>query len=153
MNYLKEQAPAAYKALAGKSAGSSAFDSAWKAYAAKEPDYFARLQHNYIQASHYVPAVKSVKSATGLDVADRSAAVQDVLWSTAVQHGSAGAAKVFRNAGITSGMSDAEIIRRVYAERSADNGKKYFSSSSSAVRNGVLNRYKSELLDAMKMLT
>lgn len=152
LNYLKETDSTAYANFAGKTIGGTTFDRAWKDYAAKEPDHFERLQHNYIQATHYAPAVGKVEKATGLNVADRSAAVQDVLWSTSVQHGSGGAAKVFKNAGITADMTDAQIIQRVYAERGANNGNKYFSSSSEDVRKGVVNRFKSELIDALKML-
>ncbi len=153
LNYLKEADPYTYKAFAGKTVGGTTFDAAWKAIASKEPEHFARLQHNYIQNSHYVPAVSKVEKATGLDIANKSAAVQDVLWSTAVQHGSGGATNVFKNAGITPGMSDREIIIRVYAERSKDNGKKYFKNSSESVRNSVVKRFKTELQDALKLLT
>lgn len=152
LSYLKEADSTAYKSLSGSAAGSESFDKAWKAYAAKEPEHFERLQHNYIQNSHYVPAVNKVDKAIGLNIADRSAAIQDVLWSTSVQHGSGGAATIFKNAGITANMTDAEIIIRVYRERSADNGNKYFPSSSDSIRKGVVNRFKSELADALKML-
>lgn len=103
-------------------------------------------------SSHYVPAVKSVEKSTGLNVAGRSSALQDVLWSTSVQHGPGGAAKIFKNAGITSSMTDAQIIQRIYAERGDNNGNKYFSSSSADVRKSVVNRFKSEMVDALKML-
>lgn len=86
-------------------------------------------------------------------MAERSPAIQDVLWSTSVQHGSGGAANIFKNAGITDNMTDAEIIVRIYRERAANDGKKYFPSSSDAVRKSVVNRFKSELADALKMLS
>ncbi|OKP91424.1 hypothetical protein [Paenibacillus sp. P32E] len=152
LNYLKDADSTAYANFSGKTIGGTTFDQAWKDYAAKEPEQFERLQHNYILATHYAPAVGKVEKATGLNIADRSKAVQDVLWSTSVQHGPGGAATVFKNAGITASMSDAQIIQRVYAERGADNGTKYFSSSSDSVRKGVVNRFKSELIDALKML-
>lgn len=152
INYLKEAGGGVAKNFEGKTPGSAEFDKAWKELAAKEPEFFGRLQHNYIQATHYAPAVGKVEKATGLNVAERSPAIQDVLWSTSVQHGSGGAANIFKNAGITDNMTDAEIIIRIYRERSADNGKKYFPSSSDAVRKSVVNRFKSELADALKMI-
>jgi hypothetical protein len=72
---------------------------------------------------------------------DIQPALQNVLWSVAVQHGAGGAASIFKNAGIRSGMSEADIIRRVYAERSAGNGSKYFSRSSSSIRKSVVRRF------------
>lgn len=152
INYLKEAGGGIAKNFEGKAPGSTEFDKAWKALAAKEPEFFGRLQHNYIQATHYAPAVSKVEKSTGLNVAERSPAIQDVLWSTSVQHGSGGAANIFKSAGITSNMTDAEIIIRIYRERSADNGKKYFPSSSDSVRKSVVNRFKSELSDALKMI-
>jgi hypothetical protein len=153
LNYLKSADQSIYNAFAGKTVGGTTFDAAWKSIAAKQPEKFEQLQHDFIQNSHFAPAVSKVEKAIGLNVSDRSTALQDVLWSTAVQHGSGGAATVFKNAGITSGMTDQEIILRIYAERAKDNGKKYFASSSDAVRNSVVNRFKSELQDALKMLT
>ncbi|OMD69198.1 hypothetical protein BSK48_17125 [Paenibacillus odorifer] len=152
LDYLENNDKTAYNNFAGKTIGGSTFDKAWKDYASKEPEHFERLQHNYTMSVYYVPAVKNVEKATGLNVADRSKAVQEALWSTAVQHGSSGAGKVFKNAGITSNMTDAQIIQRIYAERGADNGNKYFPSSSADIRKSVVNRFKSEMVDALKML-
>lgn len=94
-----------------------------------------------------------MQKKVGLDVNRRSQAVKDAIWSTAVQHGSGSVAKIVKNAGITPMTSDAEIIRRIYAERAADNGKKYFSSSSTAVRNSVVKRFNNEMKDALNMLS
>lgn len=152
LNYLKTADKEAFNNFAGKTVGGTTFDNAWKTYAANNPDKFEQLQHDYIESTHYKPALSKVEKSTGLDVSSRSKALQDVLWSTSVQHGSGGAANIFKNAGITENMSDMQIIQRIYAERSADNGKRYFSSSSDSVRQSVVNRFKSELIDALRML-
>lgn len=78
--------------------------------------------------------------------------MQNAVWSTAVQHGQSGANKVIKNAGINPNMSDAEIIRRIYTERAANNGKKYFPSSSTKIQQSVVRRFQSELKDAYKLL-
>lgn len=137
-------------ALKGKKAGTSAFDKAWKAEAAKNPTKFAQAQHKYITEAFYYPAVKSVKKATGVDITKYPKAVQDVLWSTAVQHGVGGAVAVFKNAGIKSGMNAKEIINRIYNERSKVD--KYFANSSSKVKQSVKNRFAQERKDALRML-
>ncbi|MET3699509.1 hypothetical protein ABID53_003893 [Bacillus oleivorans] len=149
---MKNASPSTYNALKGHTPGSSGFNSAWKQLAQTNAKQFDALQHGFIKQSHYDPAANSIKNSLGIDINKYSPAVQNVLWSTAVQHGSGGALNVFRNAGIRSGMSEAEIIQRVYAERGANNGQKYFSRSSSQVRQSVVNRFQREMQDALKML-
>ena len=152
MNYIQKSSPETYKALSGKSPGTQAFDTAWKQLAARDPQGFNKVQHDFIANQYYTPAVSGVRKSTGLDVSKRPQAVQDALWSTAVQHGVGGANNIFKAAGITPMMSDAEIIRRVYAERGANNGMKYFKSSSPQIRSGVVNRFRKEQQDALNML-
>ncbi len=141
-----------YASLSKHKPGTSGFDTAWKALAKSSPDAFNKVQHDFIQASHYQPAANKIKESLGFDASKYSLAIQNVLWSTAVQHGTGGALSVFKGAGIKPGMSEAEIIRRVYAERGANNGKKYFSKSSEKIRQAVVNRFKSEMQDALNML-
>lgn len=137
-------------ALKGKKAGTAEFDRAWKAEAAKNPAKFARAQHEYIMQTFYYPAAKSVKKATGVDITEYPKAVQDVLWSTAVQHGVGGASSIFKRAGIKPGMSAEEIINRVYNERSKVNV--YFKNSSPSIKNAVKKRFTQERKDALQML-
>lgn len=141
-----------YRSLAQYSPGTSGFDSTWKALANNYTERFDQLQHAFIKSSHFDPAASKIKSALGFDINKYSIAVQNVLWSTAVQHGAQGALNVFKGAGIKSGMSEAEIIQRVYNERMAGNGSKYFSRSSSNIRQSVVNRFRNEMQDALRML-
>ncbi len=153
LSYLKSNFPDQYRSLtsAGKP-GSSAFNSAWKSLASKDPSGFEQSQEQFIKESHYEPARANVIKGTGVDFSKRSIALQNVLFSVATQHGTGGAGKLIKRAGITPGMSDTEIINRIYNERSADNGMRYFSGSSPAVRNSVVNRFKQERQDALNML-
>lgn len=153
MKYLKSANPSFYQALARSSPGSSSFNATWKALAKNYGKAFDNVQHGFIQQSHYAPAASKIKKATGLDVSRYSSALQNVLWSTSVQHGAGGASNIFRAAGIRQGMSEAEIIRRVYAERAANGGLKYFSRSSPSIRRAVVNRFSRELQDALRMLS
>lgn len=152
MNFLKTASPSMYSTLSKHKPGSSGFDGAWKSLAQSQPDAFNKVQHDFIQASHYQPAANKIKQTLGFDVSKYSLAIQNVLWSTAVQHGTGGALSVFKAAGIKPGMSESEIIRRVYAERGANNGKKYFSKSSPEIRASVVKRFASEMQDALNML-
>lgn len=136
--------------LAGKKAGTAAFDAAWKAEAKKNPKAFEAAQHAYIQKTHYQPAANQFKKITGIDPATQPKAIQDMIWSIGVQHGSGGAASIFKNAKISKAMTAETIVKRVYGERM--NVNKYFSSSPVSLRNNVKARFKKEMNDALGML-
>ena len=148
---LKNTDPAAYKKLAAHPVGSFGFDAAWKQVAASNKN-FGKYQEDYARNQYYAPAAKSVLTKTGLDVNKRSVAVQEAIWSTAVQHGSGSVAKIVKAAGITPAMNDTEILKRLYAERGANGGAKYFKSSPKNIQVSVANRFKSELKDALKLV-
>lgn len=141
-----------YQALSKYKPGTEGFNNAWSNIAKSEAEGFDNIQHGFIKSSHYDPALRGINNTMGIDLSKRSPAVQNALWSTATQHGVGGAVRVFKNAGITNNMSDADIIKRIYQERGADNGKKYFSRSSDSIRQGVVNRFQRELQDALSML-
>lgn len=150
LGWAKKNAPEVSKALAGKSPGSSRFNHAWRSLASKSGKAFEQAQHGFIKSSHYTPAVARIRNATGVNVNKMHPAVQDVVWSIAVQHGAGGASNIARSAGIKPNMSAEQMIRKLYAERM--NVNKYFRSSSSGIRKSVYNRFKNELNDALKML-
>jgi hypothetical protein len=137
-------------ALSGKVAGTSGFDAAWKAEARNNPKKFEQAQHQYIANKFYTPALKNIKSKTGVDFSSYPLAVQNVIWSVAVQHGVGGAARLFKNAGVHKGDSARQIIAKVYNERM--NVGKYFSSSSGSIQRSVQNRFARERQDALNML-
>lgn len=138
-------------ALKGKKVGTKAFDDAWKAEAKKNPTKFNQAQHEYILGTHYTPAAKKIMSSVGMNADKHSKALQDVIWSMSVQHGSGGAANIFKAAGIKKGMSDEQIIRALYKERSKVD--KYFASSPPSTRANVKKRFQQELQDALNMLS
>ena len=140
-------------------AGGADFTACWKRIAANEPDAFQKCQHEYIKKTHYDLLVAKILNDDGLDVNTRSYALQDVVWSTAVQHGgnTSMVHKALANVACarTDPNFDEQLIRAIYAERGrkkADGGLVYFSKSSPSVQKGVANRFKSELNDALAML-
>lgn len=137
-------------ALKGLTAGSAAFDQAWKKEAANNPDKFASAQHQYVMGTHYAPAANKFKEATGIDPSKAPKAIQDMIWSIGVQHGAGGASTIFKNAGVKVGMTWDSIINKVYNERS--NVAKYFKSSPANIRQSVYNRFQREKNDALNML-
>lgn len=69
----------------GLTPGSADFSAKWKEIARTDPS-FAGEQHDYIKRTHYDKLVDRLKDK-GLDLSDRGHAVQDAMWSTAVQYG------------------------------------------------------------------
>jgi len=147
------------KDFANLTAGTGPFTAVWKRIAAAQPDDFQKAQHSYIKKTHYDLLAAKILSDSGLDVNTRSRALQDVVWSTAVQHGPGTPIVSRACSSLTCKTADAnydeQLIRAIYAERGkrkADGNLAYFSKSSPSVQQGVANRFKSELQDALKML-
>ena len=157
-NWLGRTNPGLARDLAGKTPGTPAFDSAWKQTAARDSSGFLGAQHDFIQQKFYDPAAAKVKGSTGLDVSQRSGALRDVMWSTAVQHGQGGANTVFKNALAgrdPSKLTDSQIIDSVYAERgrrSPNGSLAHFGKSAPYFQRGVANRFQNERKDAQSML-
>ncbi|HWF90572.1 MAG TPA: LysM domain-containing protein [Pyrinomonadaceae bacterium] len=140
-------------------AGSAEFTACWKRIAANETDAFQKCQHEYIKKTHYDLLVAKILNDDGLDVNTRSRALQDVVWSTAVQHGGATSMVHKALANVTCARTDPgfdeQLIRAIYAERGRkkpDGNLVYFSKSSPNVQKGVANRFQNELKDALAML-
>ena len=141
------------------SAGSAEFTACWKRIAASDTDAFQKCQHEYIKKTHYDLLVAKILNDDQLDVNTRSRALQDVVWSTAVQHGgnTSMVHKALANVSCarTDVAFDEQLIRAIYAERGrkkADGNLAYFSKSSPNVQKGVANRFQNELNDALAML-
>jgi hypothetical protein len=141
------------------SAGTAEFTACWKRIATNEPAAFQKCQHEYIKKTHYDLLAAKILNDDRLDVNTRSRALQDVVWSTAVQHGG-GTSMVHKAlANVTCARTDPafdeQLIRAIYAERGrkkADGSLVYFSRSAPNVQKGVANRFKNELNDALAML-
>ena len=139
--------------------GTPPFTAKWKEIAASETDRFQECQHGYIKKTHFDVLVAQTLSENGLDITQRHHALQDAVWSTAVQHGGKCAVirRALANLNIDSSNADFDknLIQAIYAERGRrrpDGKLAYFPSSSPNVQNGVANRFKNELADALKML-
>ncbi|AYC30003.1 hypothetical protein [Paenisporosarcina cavernae] len=133
-------------ALKGLKAGTSSFDNAWKQEAVRNPSKFANAQHSYIKATHFDPVVKANPW-----ILKYPKAVQDAVWSTAVQHG-VGGAKNILNKVARVGMTPQAMIKAIYNERGRNNGLAYFPSSSANIRQSVVARFQREKNDALSML-
>jgi len=156
---LESQLAAAGGASAAR-AGTEAYKAAWaqvmSTAAGKE------AQHQYAVIAYYVPAAKLIKNKSEIDVNQRSLTLQNTVWSAAIQHGPGGARNVYERAlaslsyppspPTTTEPTDSALIRAVYAERRAENGARYFKSSTQGVRDSVVNRFHNEEADALRSL-
>lgn len=158
LTYLDERAPAWAERLRGAGeadTGSTrgAMPEAWKAIAAEDPERFGRLQHDFITHQSYAPARAMILDQTGLDFDNAPSALREVLWSTAVQHGPTGAARIFGKVidrFVTSageGEFNEKLIEGVY-----DTRKGQFGSSTDRVRRSVVSRLNEEKQLALNLL-
>lgn len=135
-----------------------AMPDVWRKLAAAQPERFEALQEKFIYDSHYKPALEGVTQRTPLSENSLSSAMQEVIWSTAVQHGPAGAARIFSRAAdqLENGGKaprardknyDKKLIDNVYAIRAEQ-----FGSSTEQVQIAVRNRMRREKALALNML-
>jgi len=157
VDYLSEHAPSWAQKL--KAAGpantggrSGGMPDAWRKIAAEDPTGFSKVQSDFIEKTHYSPAVEEIAERTGVDIAQYPKAIKEVLWSTAVQHGPNGAAKIFTKAigksQSNGGIQMPQLIKSVYSMRAGQ-----FGSSSSDIRSSVLDRFRHEGRVALAMLS
>jgi hypothetical protein len=147
------------KDFANLTAGTAPFTAVWKRIATEQTDDFQRAQHAFIKQSHYDPLAAKVLADNKVDVNTRSFAVQNVVWSTAVQHGGAtpivGRAIATLSCNCEDPTYDKQLICAIYAERGRrkpDGNLAYFGKSSPGVQAGVAKRFQNEQADALAML-
>ena len=158
IEFLKDRKPEwaeALKAAGPANTGSTRgrMPAAWRAIAEQDPEKFGSLQREFIAASHYEPARERILSRTGVDMDTMPAAAREALWSTAVQHGAGGAARIFSRAirSIGEGASEnsfaGKLIDKVY-----DSRKTQFGSSTAQVQASVRGRMDTEKGMVLAML-
>lgn len=124
----------------------------WKKIS-KDPllrETFFKTQKAYIFKHHYIEAVKNIQKKTEIKVDDLSLTTQEVIWSSAVQHGGSGGADVVIKA-IESGFeNEMELIDKIYKTRISkypDEKNRYLGDPNSPYpgeREDALNYYKEE---------
>lgn len=140
--------------------GTARFSAVWKEIAATHRNEFQNSQHDFIKKTHFDPLVQKIIREDGLNVLTRSHALQDVIWSTAVQHGPGN--DVIHRALAALRIEpenpnfDRELIIAIYNERGRKNSSgnlARFGRNSLEVQRGVARRFKDEMRDALAMLT
>jgi hypothetical protein len=115
-----------------------------------------KYEHEFIKMTHFDRALNLIreKNQELATLIQKSPVLQEVLWSTAVQHGpglqgkkSIGAAGIFLKS-FTSGISEDQLIENIYNKR-----KTLFSSSPANIQQSVANRFDREKATAKNSLT
>lgn len=137
--------------------GSDEFDAEWEAIGINDPDGFFALQHEFVKQCYYDRAVERVREV-GVDIEKHSFALQNVLWSAAVQYGVYYTGELFEDAVALMGYPncsyvndiyfDRELIKAIYEVRKSDE----WTSGSPSLRPGLINRFEQECEDALALL-
>lgn len=136
--------------------GTVEFSAAWRQLGQGRREEFQASQHGFIKKTHFDPLVRKIRTDDALDVLTRSDVLQDVIWSTAVQHGAGTdiphraflAVKVLPD----NPDFDRQLIVEIYAERGRKNSKGelvHFARNSAAVQKGVAARFREEQRKAL----
>lgn len=133
---------------------SPGFIAKWQEIGRIDPGHFGELQRQYTQLQYYDKAAANLLNWYGFDIAGRSLALRNVLWSNAVQHGAYYGAQIFRDAALLAKkvlleMSDADLIWNIYEVKLTDPS---WSSGSPSLRDNLRNRWRSERNNALSML-
>lgn len=136
----------------------STFDDTWRGIAAQDPEGFLAMQHLFTRGVYYDPAVKALSEA-GFNADRHSCAMQEVIYSRAVQYGPSLIVEMFESAAqalgnpdlsyIDDAAFDHDMIRAVYIDVCMT---EEWTSSSPALRAGLYARFESECTDALAML-
>lgn len=126
----------------GLTPGTSSFDAKWKEVAASNTEEFRKDQHDYIQRKYYEVMIANLQR-NGLDLTKFGPAVQDLVWSTAVQFGPARTSIFTVPLKGKPELTDRDIVELV-SEYKIANVDTFFKSSSQSIKAGVKTRYQSE---------
>ncbi|MCA7950775.1 lytic transglycosylase domain-containing protein [Burkholderia seminalis] len=138
-------------AFEGLTPGSSEFSDKWRELVKSDESKFHDAEHAFTRETHYDIQIKTIEIFARVDMRYHSHALNDVIWSTCVQHGPSTDV-------ITTAMSslepptetrdyDVKLIDAIYAERGRKNsdGKLVrFIHSSSHGQENVAKRFVSE---------
>ncbi|WP_244108334.1 lytic transglycosylase domain-containing protein [Burkholderia anthina] len=146
-------------AFEGLTPGSSEFSDKWRELVKSDESKFHDAEHKFTRETHYDIQIKTIEDSAHVDMRYHSHALNDVIWSTCVQHGPSTDV-------ITTAMSslepptetrdyDVKLIDAIYAERGRKNsdGKlvRFIHSGPNGQEN-VAKRFVSERVKAQQEL-
>ena len=135
----------------GLEPATSGFDSKWQELASSQREAFEKDQHDYVKRVYYDVMLANL-ARTGLDLSGFGPAVQDLIWSTAVQFGPSRTSIFTEPLKGKSKLSDSDIVN-IVSEYKIANVETFFKSSGPAIIAGVRDRYSSEKNDLLSLVT
>ena len=126
------------------------FQNEWARVAKAYPSEFLEKQHEFIEKTRFKPVLEYARSA-GLNTTNR--AVQEALWSQAVQHGFEGNKKIIDAAVKKVGKSSSpdDIVRALYEARA--NYINGLSTLSDSLKAQINDRYRRESAKALGIVS
>lgn len=147
MNFLEETNPEAYERLskAGSpdTGKSGKFAQEWRKLASEGK--LGESEKEFIKITHFDVAMRGLKNENLKEMISGSRVLQEVMFSTSVQHGPEGASKIF-NRVYDEGMDERELIKAVYTKRATQ-----FGSSPQRIQRSVISRLSEEGRRALSM--
>jgi len=136
--------------FAGLDPATPAFDAKWKEIATSSTKEFKDDQHEYVKQKYYNVAFANLQRV-GLDMTKYGPAVQDLIWSGAVQFGPANVTAFKETLTGKSTLTDKDIVTLV-SEWKINNVDTLFKSSSANIKAGVKTRYQGEKEALLKLI-
>ena len=133
------------KFFEGKSPATDGFDTTWRNLAQSNKEEFEKDQHDYVQRVYYDVMIANLERR-GLDFKKFGPAVQDLVWSTAVQFGPSRTDIFTVPLKDKSELTDKDIVNLVSNYKYA-NAETFFRSSGPSIISGVKTRYQNEKND------
>lgn len=163
LNFLAEREPAWAERLRGAGPANTGSTHGrmpveWAKIAAESPERFEKLQTEFIRKDHYQPAREKIREQTGVDIEAARPALREALFSTAVQHGASGAARIFGEAidkylgRPGAGQPGARSLEQAVVSEVYDKRQHQFGGSTEAVRASVRGRLRQEKQMVLAML-
>lgn len=135
----------------GLEPATTAFDNKWKEVSTTNQKEFSDDQHDFIKRNYYDVMIANLQRA-GFDMLKYGPAVQDLVWSTAVQFGPSKITIFTEPLKGKSELSDKDIVNLV-SEYKLSQVDTLFRSSSESIRAGVKKRYAGEKTTLLGLIT
>jgi hypothetical protein len=141
-------------AFAGNPCSDPSFVDKWQEIGNIDAAGFALLQDEYVKPQYYDAGAENLIEWYNFDIGQHSNALQQVLFSNCIQHGSYYGAQVFGDAAKfverdLNSMNEADIIKSIYEVNLTDLS---WSSGSPQLRPALFARWKNEREDALALL-
>ena len=133
----------------GLAPATPAFDAKWREVASTQKEAFEKDQDNYIKGKYYDVMISNLRRE-GLDLTKFGPAVQDLVWSTAVQYGPGRTDLFTTPLKGKSELTDKDIVN-IVTEWKISQAPNNFKSSGSDVIASVQSRYRSERQDLLRL--